>query len=89
MLFLNIFNKINLVRVNAVKVGVVFIYTIAALVTFAISGNVNWFYGLILAVGTSVGAWTASRFSVDKGEGFIKLVMIVMVLLMAIKLWLF
>ena len=89
MLFLNIFNKINLVRVNAVKVGVVFIYTIAALVTFAISGNVNWFYGLILAVGTSVGAWTASRFSVDKGEGFIKLVMIVMVLLMAVKLWLF
>lgn len=89
MLFLNIFNKINLVRVNAVKVGVVFIYTIAALVTFAFSGNVNWLYGLILAVGTSVGAWTASRFSVDKGEGFIKLVMIVMVLLMAVKLWLF
>lgn len=89
MLFLNIFNKINLVRVNAVKVGVVFIYTIAALVTFAISGNVNWLYGLILAVGTSVGAWTASRFSVDRGEGFIKLVMIVMVLLMAVKLWLF
>ena len=89
MLFLNIFNKINLVLVNAVKVGVVFIYTIAALVTFAISGNVNWLYGLILAVGTSVGAWTASRFSVDKGESFIKLVMIVMVLLMAVKLWLF
>ena len=89
MLFLNIFNKINLVRVNAVKVGVVFIYTIAALVTFAISGNINWLYGLILAVGTSVGAWTASRFSVDRGEGFIKLVMIVMVLLMAVKLWLF
>ncbi len=89
MLFLNIFNKINLVLVNAVKVGVVFIYTIAALVTFAVSGNVNWLYGLILAVGTSVGAWTASRFSVDKGESFIKLVMIVMVLLMAVKLWLF
>ena len=33
--------------------------------------------------------WTASRFSVDRGEGFIKLVMIVMVLLMAVKLWLF
>ena len=89
MLFLNIFNKINLVRVNAVKVGVVFIYTIAALVTFAISGNVNWLYGLILAVGTSVGAWTASRFSVDKGEGFIKLVMLVTVLLVAVKLWFF
>jgi len=44
-------------------------------------------YGLILAIGTSVGAWTASRFSVDRGEGFIKLVMILMVVFMALKLW--
>ena len=56
--------------------------------TFAISGNVNWLYGLILALGTSVGAWTASRSSVDRGEGFIKLVMILMVVFMALKLWL-
>lgn len=89
MLFLNIFNRINLVRVNAVKVGVVFIYTIAALTTFAVSGNVNWLFGLILAIGTSIGAWTASRFSVDKGEGFIKIVMILMVVFMAVKLWFF
>ena len=87
MLFLNIFNRMNLVRVNAAKVGVVFIYTIGALTTFALSGNVNWLYGLILAVGSSVGAWTASRFSVDRGEGFIKLVMILMVVFMALKLW--
>ena len=40
MLFLNIFNKINLVRVNAIKVGVVFIYTIAALVTFATRNSI-------------------------------------------------
>jgi uncharacterized membrane protein YfcA len=46
-------------------------------------------YGLILASGTSVGAWTASRFSVDKGEGFIKLIMILMVVFMALKLWFF
>jgi len=87
MLFLNIFNRMNLVRVNATKVGVAFIYTIGALATFALSGNINWLYGLILAIGTSIGAWTASRFSVDKGEGFIKQVMILMVLFMAIKLW--
>ena len=88
MLFLNIFNRMNLIRVNAAKVGVAFIYTIGALTTFAISGNVNWLYGLILALGTSVGAWTASRSSVDRGEGFIKLVMILMVVFMALKLWL-
>lgn len=87
MLFLNIFNRMNLVRVNAAKVGVVFIYTIGAMATFALSGNINWLYGLILAIGTSIGAWTASRFSVDRGEGFIKFIMILMVLFMALKLW--
>lgn len=87
MLFLNIFNRMNLVRVNAAKVGIAFIYTIGALATFAVSGNVNWLYGLILAIGTSIGAWTASRFSVDKGEWFIKIVMIIMVMFMALKLW--
>jgi hypothetical protein len=89
MLFLNIFNRMNLVRVNAAKVGVVFIYTIGALVTFAFSGNINWLYGLILAIGTSIGGWTASIFSVDRGEGFIKLIMTLMVLFMALKLWYF
>ena len=89
MLFLNIFNRMNLVRVNATKVGVAFIYTTGALVTFSLSGNVNWMYGLILAIGTSVGAWTSSRFSVDRGEGFIKLVMILMAMFMALKLWFF
>jgi uncharacterized membrane protein YfcA len=89
MLFLNLFNRMNLVRVNAAKVGVAFIYTIGALATFAQSGNVNWLYGLILAVGTSIGAWTALKLSIDRGERFIKLVMILMVVFMALKLWFF
>ena len=79
----------NLVRVNSVKVGVAFIYTIGALTTFAFSGNINWLYGLILAIGTSIGAWISSRFSVDSGEDFIKLVMILMVVFMALKLWIY
>ncbi len=89
MLFLNIYNRMNLVRVNSVKVGVAFIYTIGALTTFAFSGNINWLYGLILAIGTSIGAWISSRFSVDSGEDFIKLVMILMVVFMALKLWIY
>lgn len=89
MLFLNLFNRMNLVRVNATKVGVAFIYTMGALITFALSGSVNWFYGICLAVGTSIGAWSASRISIAKGEGIIKTIMIVMVLLMSIKLWFF
>jgi hypothetical protein len=45
--------------------------------------------GFILAIGTSLGAWFASRFSVEKGDGFIKIFLVVMVSILAIKLWFF
>ncbi len=89
MLFLNFFNRMNLVRVNATKVAVVFVYSVGALATFALSGNVHWIYGFCLAGGTSLGAWTASRYSVKKGEGIIKIFMVLMVIIMSIKLWFF
>lgn len=89
MLFLNFFNRMNLVRVNATKVAVVFVYSVGALATFALSGNVHWLYGFCLAGGTSLGAWTASRYSVKKGEGVIKAFMVLMVIAMSIKLWFF
>ena len=79
----------NLVRVNATKVAVVFVYSVGALAAFAISGHVAWFYGLCLAAGTSLGAWTASRYSVKKGEGVIKIFMVLMVVAMSVKLWFF
>ncbi len=89
ILFLHFVNRMNLVRVNATKVVVVLIYTLSALAVFVLNDKVNWEVGLILALGNGGGAWVASRFSVKKGEGFIKSFMIVMVVVMAIKLWFF
>ena len=89
MLFLNYVNRMDLIRVNATKVAVAFIYTIGALVTFALSGHIEWKYGLALASGNASGAFFASRYSVKKGEGIIKAVMTVMVVAMSIKLWFF
>jgi uncharacterized membrane protein YfcA len=89
ILFLHFVHHMNLVRVNATKVVVVLIYTLSALAVFVLNDKVNWVVGLILAVGNGIGAWVASRFSVYKGEGFIKSFMIVMIIIMAIKLWFF
>jgi uncharacterized membrane protein YfcA len=36
-----------------------------------------------------VGGWISARLSVKKGEGFVKAGMMVMVIIMAIKLWFF
>ncbi|MCS7053496.1 MAG: sulfite exporter TauE/SafE family protein [Ignavibacterium sp.] len=78
--------KLDLIRVNMHKVFVVFIFTIPTLFVFILSGNVNWHYGLILAVGNILGGWWGAKMSVKKGEKFIKAVLIVAILIMAIKL---
>lgn len=89
MLFMHYVNRMNLVRVNATKVAVVFIYMLSALAVFAFNDKVNWKMGFILAIGNGSGAWVASRFSVKKGDGFIKTFLVVVVIIMAIKLWFF
>lgn len=89
ILYLHYVHRMNLVRVNATKVATVFIYTLAALAIFLYNDKVNWFIGLILAIGQGLGAWIASRVSVKKGDGFIKIFLIIMVMAMAIRLWFF
>ena len=89
ILFLNNVNRLSLIKTNATKVSLVFIYTCGALALFAYNGKVDWSTGFILAIGTSLGAWWSSRWSVDKGEGVIKIAMVIMVSLMSIKLWFF
>lgn len=89
MLFLHYVNRMSLVRSNATKVAVVLFYMISALAVFAFNDKVNWKIGLILAIGNGSGAWLASRFSVKKGDGFIKTFLIIMVVFMAVKLWFF
>ena len=83
------FNHMSLVRANATKVAVVCIYTLSALVVFILNDKVNWAVGFVLAIGNGAGAWIASRVSVNKGDGFIKTFLLVVVAIMAIKLWFF
>lgn len=82
-------NHLDLVRSNAVKVFVVFIYTIASVVIFAYNDKINWSYGLILAVGNGAGGWFGSRWSVVKGEKLIKTILIIAVIGISLKLWFF
>ena len=74
----------TLVRVNFHKVLVILIYTVPAVLIFFLSGNVNLFLGICLAVGTSVGGWLGAAFSVRGGEKWIRFVLIFAVVVMAI-----
>jgi uncharacterized membrane protein YfcA len=84
---LSVINNMNLVKINYIKVFVAILYTSISVLVFALEGKIVWTTGLILAVGHALGGWYASRWSVKAGEVWIKRIMIVSVLAMAIKLW--
>ena len=89
MLFLNRINRLSLVKTNASKTAIVFIYSSLALAVFAFNNAINWKLGLLMALGTSVGAWWASRWSVKKGDQVIRWAMLITIGIMAVKLWFF
>jgi len=71
----------DLVKANAVKNLIVFLYAIFALLVFVIDGQVHYLYGLILSAGSVVGALIASYLAVKKGAGFIRAVIVASVIL--------
>lgn len=84
---LSIVNNLNLVKSNYVKVFAAIVYTAVSVAVFAYEGKIEWITGLILAIGHALGGWYASRWSVNKGEIWIKRVMIASIILMAVYLW--
>jgi uncharacterized membrane protein YfcA len=77
---------LDLVRINAVKVLVIFAFTTVALAVFVTHGQVDYVLGLALAAGNSVGGWFASHLAVKKGHEWIKRFVIATVLVFALRL---
>jgi len=71
----------DLVKANAIKVFVVLVYTPFTLIVFLWNGLIDWKYGLIMAIGSVVGALIASRLAVNKGVVFVKWVIVIVILI--------
>lgn len=80
---------LDLVRINAIKVFVIFAYTFIALGVFIYHGQVNYMLGFALAAGNSIGGMIGPKLAVDKGHDWIKKVVTVTVAAFALKLLLF
>jgi uncharacterized membrane protein YfcA len=80
---------LDLVRISAVKVFVVFVYTAIALGVFVFHGQVNYVLGIGLAAGNSIGGILGPRLAVAKGHDWIRTVVNGAVLVFALKLLLF
>ena len=78
ILFLNNVIGLSLIKTNATKVALVFIYICGALALLLGTDTVDWSMGLF-SFRNFIGAWWSSRWSVDKGEAVIKIAMVIMV----------
>lgn len=80
---------LDLVRINAIKVFVIFAYTIIALGVFIYHGQIDYVLGIALAVGNSIGGMLGPKLAVAKGHDWIKKMVTVTVFVFALKLLLF
>ncbi len=80
---------LDLVRTNMHKVFIIGVYTLAALIVFAMQVEILWIVGLALAVGNSLGGWLAARLQIGQGESLIRFVMYAVLVVFVIKLLFF
>lgn len=71
----------DLIKANAIKVFIVLMYAPITFLIFLWYNQVNWKYGLLLSIGAVIGALVASRLAVSKGVGFVKWVIVVVILI--------
>jgi uncharacterized membrane protein YfcA len=86
MAALTVINGFDLALINAIKLFVVFFYTLTALGVFIKEKRVDWALGITLAIGNATGAWIGSQWAVAKGDEWIKIVLVVTVVAFAIRL---
>ena len=76
----------DLVSGNAVKTIIIGCYTTISLVIFFMNGLVNVPVGLVLAIGSMAGAVLGARFTVMKGNKWVRYVLAFVVVVSAVKM---
>lgn len=79
--------RIDLRQVNVFKVAIVLLYTLPALLIFALNGQVRWGMGLMLAAGNISGAFLAVKVNMSaRGAQWVKWITLVMVAAILVRL---
>ncbi len=76
----------DLVASNAVKVSIVVVFGAISLAIFAVNGMVVWSAGILLGLGTMVGAWLGVHLAIRHGSGFVRWVVVLSALAAALRL---
>ena len=82
-------HALPMAKVNSIKVFVALCYTAISLAVFIYNDIIDWKIGLTLAAGNAIGGWFTSRWSVGIPDKYIRGFLLVIVSVLAIKLWFF
>lgn len=77
---------VDLVKGNAIKTVVVGFSNVASLLLFYYNGLIDVKIGLILGIGSVFGAWLGAKFSVLKGNDWVRRILAVVIILSAVKM---
>ena len=78
--------RYDLVRANLLKVFFVLAYSLLALLLFMWKDKVDWTSGMALALGTTAGGWVGAKMAVERGERWIRIVLVISVILASLEL---
>ncbi|MFO7790758.1 MAG: sulfite exporter TauE/SafE family protein [Bacteroidota bacterium] len=70
----------DLVKANAIKVFIVLMYSPFAIAIYVLDGQMEWVLGLIAAIGHFAGGIVGSQLAITRGAGFVRILLIVIVL---------
>jgi hypothetical protein len=70
------FLGLDLICANVLKVALVLVHTAVALPVFFAHGQVNLPAGLLLGMGSLIGAWIGARAAIRRGQRFVRAVIV-------------
>lgn len=80
----------DIIKTAAVKLFIMFLYTVVAITVFIVKGGVEtnfWVYGLVHSLGMIIGTYIADKYALKKGEKFVRMVIIFVIILTALNLF--
>ncbi len=79
----------DLINANGIKNWLSFFYNVFAVALFIWNDQINWTWGLLLAVGAMTGAWLAARFATkDWAQVWVYRLLLVVIVVSAIRMFL-
>lgn len=73
----------DLIKANAIKILIVFLYSPFALAVFMLNDHVHYGIGLIAAAGNLIGGIVGSNLAISKGNNFVRWILMAVILLFA------